>query len=241
MSDETRLTCEHTSAIYVLLLRAGRSDLADVFRDHCAEHDALRADLAQATREREKLRDSIDEALSIDWADSHPVDISNDHAKDATRIDLLFERKRDYDDHILRYDNALTAAREAQARATQERDEAREMLAECYRLSGADTDGAEAVHLYPYAVAEVRRLREESDAEIEAEMKRAESAERERDAALGLLPRLAEQLSYCREEHQHPESCGAWMSGDMKHCSCTFKWRAETIDALLKEIKEITT
>jgi hypothetical protein len=42
-----------------------------------------------------------------------------------------------------------------------------EALAECYRLSGADDDGNEGWRIAPFAVAEVRRLRVESDAEIE--------------------------------------------------------------------------
>lgn len=37
-------------------------------------------------------------------------------------------------------------------------------LAECYRLTGADPDGDEDWRLAPHAVAEVKRLREESDA-----------------------------------------------------------------------------
>jgi len=49
-------------------------------------------------------------------------------------------------------------------------------LAECYRLSGADPDGNEDWRLASNAVEEVRRLRTESDAQIEA-------AEAERDVA----------------------------------------------------------
>jgi hypothetical protein len=50
-------------------------------------------------------------------------------------------------------------------RLTQERDEARRMLGECYVLSGADTDGNEpgSGHLWPYAVQEVRQLRQDYD------------------------------------------------------------------------------
>lgn len=39
------------------------------------------------------------------------------------------------------------------------------MLAECYRLTGADPDGNEDWRLAPHAVAEVRRMRAEHDAE----------------------------------------------------------------------------
>lgn len=39
-------------------------------------------------------------------------------------------------------------------------------LAECYRLSGADEDGNEDWRLALHAVAEVKRMREESDAEL---------------------------------------------------------------------------
>lgn len=40
-------------------------------------------------------------------------------------------------------------------------------LAECYRLTGADPDGNEDWRLAPQAVVEVKRLREQTDAEIE--------------------------------------------------------------------------
>ncbi len=40
-------------------------------------------------------------------------------------------------------------------------------LAECYRLSGADPDGNEDWRLAEHAVAEVKRLREESDKELD--------------------------------------------------------------------------
>ena len=51
-------------------------------------------------------------------------------------------------------------------------------LAECYRQSGADTDGNEDWRLAPFAMSEVRRLRAEYDAasaivrELEANRKR---------------------------------------------------------------------
>lgn len=58
-------------------------------------------------------------------------------------------------------DEALTQLQQV----TQERDTLIGQLAECYRLSGADPDGDSDAHLAPYAVQEVRRLREESDAD----------------------------------------------------------------------------
>lgn len=51
------------------------------------------------------------------------------------------------------------------ARVRQERDDNIKRLAECYRLSGADTDGNEDWRLAGRAVEEVRRLRDDSDRE----------------------------------------------------------------------------
>ena len=66
--------------------------------------------------------------------------------------------------------------------ARQERDDARRMLAECYVLSGADTDGNTPesgwVHLWRAAVEEVRQLRADYDDHSDIER-----AERERDEA----------------------------------------------------------
>lgn len=50
-------------------------------------------------------------------------------------------------------------------------------LAECYRLSGADPDGNKDWRLAPRAVTEVKRLREESDAEIERLQRDLETAQ----------------------------------------------------------------
>src|SRR3990167_8827662 len=66
-------------------------------------------------------------------------------------------------------------------------------LAECFRLSGADPDGDEDWRIAPRAVAEVRRLREESDAdgtrieELEARI----SDERLREVAVAIRKRLS--------------------------------------------------
>lgn len=49
------------------------------------------------------------------------------------------------------------------ARLTTERDTARQMLGECYVLSGADTDGDGWQHNWPHAVEAVRELRRDYD------------------------------------------------------------------------------
>lgn len=75
--------------------------------------------------------------------------------------------------------------------AVGERDEARRMLAECYVLSGADTDGntpeTGAIHLYRYAVAEVRLLREEYDEVLISEGEAIKERDRLRVAARGVI------------------------------------------------------
>lgn len=74
------------------------------------------------------------------------------------------------------------------------RDEARRMLAECYVLSGADTDGNTPesgwVHLWSGAVEEVRQLRADYDDHSDIER-----AERERDEAQAEVERLAAEVA----------------------------------------------
>ena len=92
---------------------------------------------------------------------------------------------------------AVCALRAEVERLLAARDEARRMLAECYVLSGADTDGNTPesgwVHLWRAAVEEVRQLRAEYDdhsdierAEREVERLRGE-VERERAAVVAWL------------------------------------------------------
>lgn len=50
-------------------------------------------------------------------------------------------------------------------------------LAECYRLSGADSDGDDDAHLAKHAVQAVRELREQSDANNLEELELREKAE----------------------------------------------------------------
>ena len=54
------------------------------------------------------------------------------------------------------------------AEARRERDEARQMLGECYVLSGADTDGDGWEHTWRGAVREVRTLRDQYDEMVHA-------------------------------------------------------------------------
>jgi hypothetical protein len=81
--------------------------------------------------------------------------------------------------------------RQKVARLEAELFAAQSQLAECFRLSGADPDGNEDWRIAPMAVAEVRRMREESDANESAlsAMRAAIDAAREKHAdspALGL-------------------------------------------------------
>ena len=77
--------------------------------------------------------------------------------------------------------------------ARQERDDARRMLAECYVLSGADTDGNTPesgwVHLWRAAVEEVRQLR--ADYDDHSDIERAERERDEAQAEVGLLQQEA--------------------------------------------------
>jgi hypothetical protein len=70
------------------------------------------------------------------------------------------------------------------------------MLADCYRWSGADPDGNEDWRLAPHAVEEVKRLREESDAEIAALTKQLA----ERDAVIRQLGTSAAERMYAELE-----------------------------------------
>lgn len=72
--------------------------------------------------------------------------------------------------YALQLEASLRAARSCDATTMlkiyslrKERDEAREMLGECFVLSGADTDGDGWRHNWPYAVLEVKRLRQDYD------------------------------------------------------------------------------
>lgn len=79
---------------------------------------------------------------------------------------------------------------EAEARAERaeaERDAARKMLAECYRLSGADPDGDGWEHLWQTAVDEVRELRQQHD-----EMRRESRADTDKAVAAALEARAKE-------------------------------------------------
>lgn len=58
---------------------------------------------------------------------------------------------------------AVKVLRARAERAEAERDAARKMLAECYRLSGADPDGDTWEHLWQTALDEVRLLRKQYD------------------------------------------------------------------------------
>jgi hypothetical protein len=69
-------------------------------------------------------------------------------------------------------------------------------LATCYRLTGADPDGNEDWRLAKHAVEEVRRLRNESDAEID----RLEAENTRLRAALEELPYVLAQLRHAYEQ-----------------------------------------
>jgi len=97
-------------------------------------------------------------------------------------------------------------AAEVLERAERERDEARRLLGECYLASGADPDGnaADSPHLWPYALAEVQRLRAEAEDDAAA----AEMAE-----ARALIRSL---LGTFTEAGHLPERCyrSTWFRAD---------------------------
>jgi hypothetical protein len=71
------------------------------------------------------------------------------------------KRLADLEDHLIHASAAGWALVVSDVRG--ELKQLHAWLAECYRLTGADPDGNEDWRLAPYAVQEVKRLREDSD------------------------------------------------------------------------------
>lgn len=91
-----------------------------------------------------------------------------------------------------------------------------QQLAECYRLTGADPDGNTDAALAPYAVAEVKRMREELEQEIDRVERVAkmcgEAADRQAQKHQEAVAALTDQrplVARLRAYVQHKGECGS--------------------------------
>jgi DNA repair exonuclease SbcCD ATPase subunit len=153
--------------------------------------------------EREKTAEAQAKAdgLMQDLADNHTLlEAERERRQRAER--MLDGLQRKYEENAAEGLRAMSGAgalaqlsqqaTDRLKRAQDERDEARRLLGECYKLSGADPDGDDWPHLWMHAVQAVRDLRADSD--DDTELRRAEKAEAERDAAVARTRQLEEAL-----------------------------------------------
>lgn len=133
-------------------------------RPHADGYYVRYADYADKEAEVEQLKHRLDQqSTSLEKAETSLK-------RAAFRMKAL-ERERS--DLRVAAGTARTAASDAIAKATL----AQAQLAECFRLTGADPDGASDEHLAGYAIQEVARLRQEADAHGDAGIAFTEAVE----------------------------------------------------------------
>lgn len=200
-----RVTTENAVGLLAVMDRrgSGRTNHADALRDLLDARDDLDAaratfgelfDCAGTERVSDLMRMAVQECRSEQArfkARGEEMDRVEQDLRDLARwkiVAALLLEACDYTTEDIRANSdgareqaeAIAAGvRERFAALERERDQARTMLGECYRLSGADTDGNDWPHLWPHAVAEVRRAR----ADLDEAQEEAAKLGRERDEA----------------------------------------------------------
>ncbi|MEA2495769.1 MAG: hypothetical protein QOJ29_3680 [Thermoleophilaceae bacterium] len=129
------------------------------------------------------------------------MSMADHYRQQAAQVSVWHQRERKRADEL---DAALASERDARAEAERQRDEAREALYECAKISGADvSDGAPTwPPIEQWAVEEVAQLRRDCDEDTPSDAEaRLSAAEADRDQAKEAAQRLREALKRIGMQH----------------------------------------